>query len=70
VPRHCGVGVSLFLDQPHIFFPKFATHPGTNNNTKIYALWLLLKSAVDKGLTKLQALEDSKLMVDCDNKIM
>jgi ribonuclease HI len=65
-PGRCGVCVILFLDQFHHCFLKFAAGPGTNK-TELCALWLRLKSAVDKGLTKLQVLGDSKVMVDRAN---
>ena len=40
---------------------------GTNNRTDTYALWMLLKAAVEKGIKTLQAIGDSKLLIDWEN---
>jgi ribonuclease HI len=46
---------------------KFAAGQGANNRAELSVLWLLLKTAVEKGLTKLQVFGDSKLMVNWAN---
>ena len=40
---------------------------GTNNRAETYALWIILKAAVEKGIRTLQALGDSKLLIDWEN---
>jgi hypothetical protein len=40
---------------------------GTNNRGKFYVLWVLTKTAKEKGQKHLQVYEDSKLMMDWAN---
>ena len=40
---------------------------GTNNRAETYALWIILKAAVEKGIITLQAVGDSKLLIDWEN---
>ena len=40
---------------------------GTNDRAKAYALWMLLKATIEKGIRTLQALGDSKLFIDWAN---
>lgn len=43
---------------------KYAAGQGTNNRAEFYALWLLLKTVADKGLTHLQVRRDSKMLMN------
>ena len=40
---------------------------GTNNRAETYAMWMLLKATVEKGIRTLQVLGDSKLLIDWEN---
>ena len=40
---------------------------GTNTRVETYALWVILKEAVEKGIRTLHALGDSKLLIDWEN---
>jgi ribonuclease HI len=40
---------------------------GTNNTRELYALWILLKVAMDMQVKRLQVFGDSKLVMDWEN---
>jgi ribonuclease HI len=42
---------------------KKAAGQGSNNRAKFYALWLLLKTAKEKGLKQFQVYGDSKMLM-------
>jgi len=46
---------------------KYAAGQGTNNRDQFYAMWILMKGAVEKGLKHLQVFGDSKLLMDWAN---
>jgi len=59
-----GDGAVPFMDSSFYFHLKYAAGEGTNNRVELYALWILLKCAKEKGLHKLQVLGDSKLVIN------
>ena len=63
----CGVGGFLFLKDNHSFSFKAALGIGTNNWAEMYALWLLMRLASEKGINQLQVLGDSNLILDWKN---
>jgi ribonuclease HI len=65
--RSRGHSAILYLDSAHHFSLKYGAGRGTNNRAEIYALWILLKVAVDKQVRKIQVLGDSKLVMDWAN---
>jgi ribonuclease HI len=62
-PGIYGARVILYLNAGHYDF-KYGAHLGSNNRAEFYALWILLKAAVEKGLDKLQVMGHSKLLMD------
>jgi ribonuclease HI len=63
-PRICAARDILFINNQYYFHVMYATKDGTNNQAKLYALRVLLKLTVEKGITQLQVYGDSKLIVD------
>jgi ribonuclease HI len=63
----CGASAILFLNNSHYFTLKFGAGQGTNNRVEFYALWILLKVAGEKNVSRLQVLGDSKLLMDWEN---
>jgi hypothetical protein len=53
-----------FICQETIRTFKSACGPGTNIRVELYAIWLLLKLALERGVSSLQVLGDSKLVID------
>ena len=58
-------GLSFFLDSNHYFHLKYAS--GKENRVELYALWVLLRAAEERGLEHFQVYGDSKLMRDWTN---
>ena len=54
------LGLSFCLDSKHYFCLKCTT--GKENRAELYALWVLLKDAKERGLEHFQVFGDSKLM--------
>jgi ribonuclease HI len=61
-----GEGV-LYLKENHRISFKAVVGEGTNNRAELYALWLLMRPAFEKGLEQLQILGDSKLVISWEN---
>ena len=59
-------GLSFWLDSNHYFHLKYAS--GKDNRVELYALWVLLKAAEERGLEHFQVFGDSKLMRDWTNQ--
>ena len=59
-----GQGYALFDKVSILFLEVYGAGEGTNNRVETYALWILLKAAVEKGIRTLQVLGDSKLLID------
>ena len=60
--------VTALLDNVSILWLEaYGAGEGTNNRADTYALWMLLKAAVEKGIRTLQVLGDSKLLIDWEN---
>jgi hypothetical protein len=57
----------LFLSISHYINIKHGAGHGTKNWAELYTLWLLIKTAADRGIPKLQVLGDSKLLIDWAN---
>ena len=51
------------------FVWKYGAWEGTDNRVETYALWILLKVAIEKGIRTLQLLGDSKPLMDWKNGI-
>jgi ribonuclease HI len=49
-PNTCGVGDIIYLRDNNYLAFKVVAGKGTNNITQIYALWLLLKIVIERGL--------------------
>ena len=62
-----GRGTALLDNVSIIFLEVYGAREGTNNRSDTYALWMLLKAAVEKGIKTLQVLGDSKLLIDWEN---
>jgi len=54
------LGLSFFLDSKHYFHLKCTV--GQENMAELYALWVLLKAAEERGLEHFQVFGDSKVM--------
>ena len=63
-PHLCGVGGILYLKEDHYFTFKAGLGVGNNNLAKLYAMKLLLISALDKQITKIQFFGDSMLVIN------
>ena len=59
-------GLSFFLDLNHYFHLKYAS--GKDNREELYALWVLLKAAEERGLEHFHVFGDSKLTRDWTNQ--
>lgn len=46
---------------------KYVVGKGLNDKVELYALWILLKTEVGKGLKHLQEVSDSKIFMDWTN---
>jgi len=68
VPGYCGAGAVLFIDMSQYYLVRFAAGQGTNNRAEFFALWILLKTAIDKGINQLQGMGDSKLVIKWANQ--
>ena len=66
-PGMCGAGEIFLLNNLHYFLLKHGAVQGTNSRAKFYALWILMKTAVEKGVSKMQVLGDSKILMDWAN---
>ena len=62
-----GRGTVLLDNVSIISLEVYGSREGTNNRAETYALWMLLKAAVEKGIRTLQAVGDSKLLIDWEN---
>ena len=62
-----GRGTALLDNVSILCLEVYGEGEGTNNRADTYALWMLLKAAVRKGIRTLQALGDSKLLIDWEN---
>ena len=60
------LGLSFCLDSNHYFHLKYASRK--DNRSELYAPWVLLKAAEERGLEHFQVFGDSKLMRDWTNK--
>lgn len=66
-PPLCRVGVILHVSHNHYIHIQYAPGRGSNNRAEFITLWNLLEAVTKKGLTKLQVLRDSKLIIDWAN---
>lgn len=57
-----GVGGILFLKKDHKICFRTTLGVGTNNWTKLNALRLLMRLAIEKGVDQIQIMGDSKLV--------
>ena len=62
-----GRGTNLLDNVSILCLEVYGEGEGTNNRADTYALWMLLKAAVEKGIRTLQVLGDSKLLIDWEN---
>ena len=62
-----GRGTTLLDNVSIIWLEVYGAGEGTNNRADTYLLLMLLKAAVEKGIRTLQALGDSKLLIDWEN---
>ena len=53
-----GRGTALLDNVSIICLEVYGAREGTNNRAETYALWMLLKATVKKGIRTLQALGD------------
>lgn len=60
----CGEGGILFIQENHKTGFKAALGEGTNNLAEMNSLWLLLRVAIERGVTQLQIYGDSKFVID------
>ena len=65
VPGICDVGSILLLRFKSLF--SFRVRFWKDNRVELYALWVLLKAAEERGLEHFQVFGDSKLMRDWTN---
>ena len=47
---------------------KYVAGKGANTYVDLYALWILLRGVRMNGCNKLQVLDDSKIIIDWENK--
>lgn len=59
----------VFIRDSHVISFKATVGEGSKNKAELYALWLLLKIAMKRGLNGLQVMGDSKLVVEWKNEI-
>lgn len=64
-----GAGAVPYIDNSQYYIIIFTAGHGTNNQAVFSALWLLLKTALDKGIKHLQVMGDSKLTIVWANSI-
>ena len=62
-----GRGTTLLDNVSNICLEVYGEGEGTNNRADTYALWMLLKAAVEKGIRTLHVVYDSKLLIDWEN---
>ena len=62
-----GRGTALLENVSILWLELYGAGEGTNNRADTYALWMLLKAAVEKGIRIIQALGDSKILIDWEN---
>jgi len=62
-----SLGLSFTLSVEHFFSIKHRMGLGTNNRAELFSLWILLKTAADKGLSELQVMRDPNLLMDWAN---
>jgi hypothetical protein len=46
---------------------KYVAIQGTNNRPKFYALWIMMKIIVEKGIKQLHVFGDLKILMDWTN---
>jgi hypothetical protein len=54
----------LYMLENHVTAFKPTYGDGTNNRAKIYDLWFLLKLALDRGVSNIQIMDDSNIIID------
>ena len=67
-PSLCGIRAILFIKTFQYLFIKFIVGQGTNNWAYFYALWILLKTTLDKRIKHIEVLGDSKITIDWANQ--
>jgi hypothetical protein len=63
-PIYCDAGAILYLREDHFYLLKWGLGVGTNNKTKLLALYMLLIFADEKGLLRIQIFGDSMLVIN------
>jgi hypothetical protein len=66
-PRYVWCKGYSFLNNAHYFLLKYGVGEGTKNRVEFYALWILMKTIVEKGVNILQVLGDSNILMDWEN---